>query len=49
LATTPGLGIIDITEGGRSGALTTTVRITNPNQQEKQQPDPHGLRVRVIR
>jgi hypothetical protein len=48
IGATPGLGIIDITDGGRSGSLAAVVRITNPNQQEKQQPDPHGLRVRII-
>jgi hypothetical protein len=45
--TTPGLGIIDISGDGRAGALSTIVRIANPNQQEKQQPDPHGVRVRL--
>jgi hypothetical protein len=47
--TTPGLGIIRVTEGGRSGSLVSIIRITNPNQQGTQQPDPHGLRVRIRR
>jgi hypothetical protein len=47
IGSTPGLGIIDVSDGGRSGSLTAIVRITNPTQQEKQQPDPHGLRVRI--
>jgi hypothetical protein len=46
---TPGLGIIEVSNEGRSGRLAAIVRITNPGQQEKQQPDPHGLRVRVLR
>ena len=45
--TTPGLGIIEVSGDGRSGSLAAIVRIANPNQQEKQQPDPHGVRVRV--
>jgi len=49
IGSTPGLGIIDIAENGRSGSLRAIVRITNPTQQDKQQPDPHGLRVRVLR
>jgi hypothetical protein len=49
IGATPGLGIIDTSDGGRTGSLTAIVRITNPTQQEKQQPDPHGLRVRMIR
>lgn len=49
IGSTPGLGVIQITRGGRSGSLMSTVRITNPNQQGTQQPDPHGLRVRLRR
>jgi hypothetical protein len=49
IGSTPGLGIIAVTENGRTGSLAAIVRITNPSQQEKQQPDPHGLRVRVLR
>jgi hypothetical protein len=49
IGATPGLGVIDVTDGGRTGSLTAVVRITNPTQQEKQQPDPHGLRVRLVR
>ena len=45
--TTPGLGIIQVTEGGRSGSLMTRVPLTNPNQQPGQAPDAHGLRVRL--
>lgn len=44
---TPGLGVIQLTDGGRSGSLTAIVPIDNPRQQSGQQPDPHGLRVRL--
>jgi hypothetical protein len=43
----PGFGIIEMTKAGADGSLTSIVRITNPNQQGTQQPDPHGLRVRL--
>ncbi len=49
IGSTPGVGIIQIAEGGRTGALVSVVPVTNPTQQEKQQPDPHGLRVRLVR
>ena len=45
--TTPGLGIIQVTEGGRSGSLMARVPLTNANQQPGQAPDAHGLRVRL--
>ena len=44
---TPGLGVIQITQGGRSGSLKTIVPIVNEKQQAGQAPDPHGIRVRV--
>ena len=46
---TPGLGIIEVKQGGRSGGLAAIVPLTNPLQQPGQAPDAHGLRVRVIR
>jgi hypothetical protein len=49
VGSTPGVGIIQIADGGRSGALHSILRISNPDQQPKQQPDPHGLRVRIKR
>jgi hypothetical protein len=49
VGSTPGVGIIQITDGGRTGALVSILPVTNPTQQEKQQPDPHGLRVRLVR
>ena len=49
VGSTPGLGVIQMTDGGRNGSLIAIVRITNPMQQGTQQPDPHGLRVRWLR
>ena len=46
---TPGLGIIQVTHGGRSGRLAAVVPLTNPWQQPGQAPDAHGLRVRLTR
>ncbi len=43
---TPGLGIIQVTQGGRSGSLMAVVPMTNAMQQGTQRPDAHGLRVR---
>lgn len=49
IGSTPGLGVIQVTEAGRNGSLMSIVRITNPDQQGTQHPDPHGLRVRLTR
>jgi hypothetical protein len=49
VGSTPGLGILRIAGGGRRGALTAIVPVTNPMQQPNQRPDPHGLRVRLLR
>jgi hypothetical protein len=49
IGATPGLGVIQVTEGGRNGSLASIARITNPQPQGTQQPDPHGLRVRILR
>jgi hypothetical protein len=46
---TPGLGIIQVTHGGRSGRLIGVVPMTNAMQQPGQAPDAHGLRVRLRR
>ncbi len=43
---TPGLGVMQVTAGGRNGAMIAIVPLRNPNQQPGQQPDPHGVRVR---
>ncbi len=47
--TTPGIGIIQVTQGGRSGKLMAVVPLTNALQQPGQAPDAHGLRVRLVR
>lgn len=46
---TPGLGVILVTRGGRRGKLLAVIPMTNPNQQPGQSPDAHGLRVRLRR
>ena len=46
---TPGLGIIEVKQGGRGGGLAAVVPLTNPSQQAGQAPDAHGLRVRLTR
>jgi DNA-binding beta-propeller fold protein YncE len=46
---TPGLGVLRVTQDGRSGELIAVVPIDNPNRQGTQQPDPHGLQVRLRR
>jgi hypothetical protein len=47
IGSTPGLGIIAVTQNGRSGELKSIVPLVNSNRQGTQQPDPHGLRVRL--
>jgi hypothetical protein len=47
IGSTPGLGVIEVNRGGRSGRLAAIVPLTNPLQQPGQSPDPHGLRVRL--
>ncbi|MBK5296616.1 MAG: hypothetical protein JJE40_05600 [Vicinamibacteria bacterium] len=46
---TPGLGIIEVTDAGRSGRLRAIVRITNVGADGVERGDPHGLRVRRVR
>ena len=43
---TPGLGIVQVTQDGRSGALSRVVRITNPDAGSVERADAHGVRVR---
>jgi hypothetical protein len=45
---TPGLGILDVTEGGRNGRLRSIVRLTNIGADGVERADPHGLRVRRV-
>ena len=46
---TPGLGIIEVTDAGRSGRLRAIVRLTNVGADGVERADPHGLRVRRLR
>jgi hypothetical protein len=45
VGTTPGLGIVRVEDGGRSGELTAVLPITNTID-GAEVADPHGLRVR---
>jgi DNA-binding beta-propeller fold protein YncE len=44
---TPGVGMIRVTQGGRSGAFTGIARISNLDGSGIDRADPHGLRVRA--
>ena len=46
--TTPGLGILEVTDGGRSGRLRNIIRLTNVGEDGVERADPHGLRVRRV-
>ncbi len=46
---TPGLGVIEVQDGGRNGRLTAIVPFTNIGADGVERADPHGLRVRRIR
>jgi len=43
---TPGVGVIKVTQGGRSGELQAVARISNVDAGGIDRADPHGLRVR---
>jgi DNA-binding beta-propeller fold protein YncE len=43
---TPGVGVIRVDEGGRSGELQAIARISNLDAAGIERADPHGLRVR---
>jgi hypothetical protein len=45
---TPGLAILQVTEGGRNGRLLRIVRLTNIGADGVERADPHGLRVRRL-
>lgn len=45
---TPGLGVIQVMEGGRGGELKGIVRFTNVGTDGVERADPHGLRVRRL-
>ncbi|MGI9075899.1 MAG: YncE family protein [Gemmatimonadaceae bacterium] len=44
---TPGLGIVEVTQDGRSGSLVQVVRITNLDVGSVERADAHGVRVRL--
>jgi hypothetical protein len=46
---TPGLGLIEVTGGGRTGRLRSIIRLTNVGDDGVERADPHGLRVRRLR
>lgn len=43
---TPGLGVVKLDQGGRSGSLRTVVRISNIDNMGVERADAHGIRVR---
>jgi DNA-binding beta-propeller fold protein YncE len=43
---TPGVGVIEVQDGGRTGELRAIARITNVDAGGVERADPHGLRVR---
>ena len=43
---TPGVGVIRVEQGGRTGELQTIARISNVDAAGVERADPHGLRVR---
>ena len=45
---TPGLGILEVAEGGQNGRLRGIVRLTNVGADGVERADPHGLRVRRL-
>ncbi len=45
---TPGLGIIDLANGGRTGVLKAIVRVTNVDDTGVERADAHTVRVRRI-
>ena len=45
---TPGLAVIDVTDGGRGGTLRAVARVSN-RAGDAERADPHGVRVRRIR
>ena len=43
----PGIGIVHVTEGGRSGVLASVVRISNKDAAGVERADAHGIRLRL--
>jgi hypothetical protein len=46
---TPGLGILKVTEGGRSGRLIRIIPLSNVGADGVERADPHALRVRRVK
>jgi hypothetical protein len=44
---TPGLGVIQVTQGGKSGVLKSVVQISNIDTAGVERADAHGIRVRL--
>jgi hypothetical protein len=44
---TPGLGVIEVTQGGKQGVLKSVVRISNIDTAGVERADAHGIRVRL--
>ncbi|WP_392436132.1 hypothetical protein ACF3DV_15345 [Chlorogloeopsis fritschii PCC 9212] len=44
---TPGLGIVQVTEGGKSGMVRRIVPISNIDSNNVERADAHGIRVRM--
>ena len=45
--TTPGLAVMEVGDGGRTGSIRNIVRISNIDAGGVERADPHGIRVRV--
>ncbi len=45
---TPGLGILEVTDGGANGRVIGLLRLTNVGEDGVERADPHGLRVRRL-
>ncbi len=45
---TPGLGILEVTEGGRNGRLVKIIRLTNVGADGVERADSHAVRVRRV-
>lgn len=45
--TTPGLGIVEVSQGGRTGIFKRVVRISNLDGTGVERADAHGIRVRI--
>jgi hypothetical protein len=44
---TPGVGVIQLEQGGRTGFMKTVVRVSNRDANHVQRADVHGIRVRL--